>query len=105
MRNFIIFLVIFNIALAQEDSSALQLWDKFKMIHGKSFRNELEEKNRFDIFKHNLNVIEKHNKEFAMGQHTWKMGLNQFSDLTPEEFSKFCCGFRFRNINKNSGKS
>lgn len=31
-------------------------------------------------------IINKHNKEHDLGEHSWKMGINQFSDLTHEEF-------------------
>ena len=31
-------------------------------------------------------MINKHNEEHDHGEHSWKMGVNQFSDLTHEEF-------------------
>ena len=31
-------------------------------------------------------IINKHNKEHDLGEHSWKMGINQFSDLTHDEF-------------------
>lgn len=39
---------------------------------------------RYNNFKNTLAVIEKHNSE----DHTWRMGVTQFADLTPEEFKK-----------------
>ena len=41
---------------------------------------------RKGIFASNLAIINKHNKEHDLGEHSWKMGINQFSDLTHEEF-------------------
>jgi C1A family cysteine protease len=38
--------------------------------------------NRFNIFKFNLDIINQHNA----GNHTFTMGLNEFSDMTNEEF-------------------
>ena len=43
---------------------------------------------RRKVFKSNLKVIEEHNKGFREGKYTWSMGINQFTDLTAEEFGK-----------------
>jgi len=40
---------------------------------------------RFSIFKTNLALIEEHNR----GSSGWKMGLNQFADLTQQEFRSY----------------
>jgi len=40
---------------------------------------------RFSIFKANLALIEEHNN----GPADWKMGLNQFADLTKDEFRSY----------------
>ena len=40
------------------------------------------------IFESNLKVIEEHNEGFREGKYTWSMGINQFTDLTAEEFGK-----------------
>jgi len=39
---------------------------------------------RFNVFKHSYDTMLRHNA----GNHTWDMGINQFSDLTEEEFAK-----------------
>jgi KDEL-tailed cysteine endopeptidase len=44
---------------------------------------------RFKVFKDWVDTIEKHNA----GHHSWKMGLNQFSDLTPQEFKHLHLGY------------
>jgi len=41
---------------------------------------------RFGIFQQNIELIEKHNNEYAMGMHTYTLGINPFADWTPEEF-------------------
>ena len=40
------------------------------------------------IFEENLRVIEKHNEEAKLGLHSYTMGVNQFTDLTNEEYMK-----------------
>ena len=41
---------------------------------------------RKGIFASNLAKISQHNEEYAHGEHTWKMGVTQFADLTHDEF-------------------
>merc|ERR1712080_543329 len=50
---------------------------------GKSYATSEESKLRFDIFKANLQKMHAHNSRKDV---SWKMGINQFSDLTDEEF-------------------
>jgi cathepsin L len=47
---------------------------------------EFEEfQNRMDIFTQNLAMITRHNA----GDHSWKMGINKFVDMTPEEIAGY----------------
>ncbi|XP_018566899.1 protein CTLA-2-alpha-like isoform X4 [Anoplophora glabripennis] len=71
-------------------------WTSFKNEHGKSYEAE-EEAKRFAIFQENVKKIEEHNKKYDAGEVTYKQGINNFSDLTPEEFKKFSGGFRIPN--------
>ena len=41
---------------------------------------------RKGIFASNLAKISQHNEEYARGEHSWKMGVTQFADLTHNEF-------------------
>merc|ERR1712080_305521 len=50
---------------------------------GKSYATSEESKLRFDIFKANVQKMHAHNSRKDV---SWKMGINQFSDLTDEEF-------------------
>ncbi|KAL1532134.1 Senescence-specific cysteine protease sag12 [Salvia divinorum] len=51
--------------------------------HGFSYENEEVKQTRYQIFKDNVQHIERHNQE---GKHTYKLGINKFADLTNEEF-------------------
>ena len=46
------------------------------------YENAREKAHRFGIFSENLREIRRHNLSGA----SWKKGVNQFSDLTTEEF-------------------
>jgi len=61
-------------------------WEEFKLKFKKSYRSLEQESERKDIFMDKLDVIEKHNVKYAAGLSTYMQGVNQFSDLTFEEF-------------------
>lgn len=42
---------------------------------------------REQIFNQNLAEIENHNKRYEQGLESYKQGVNQFTDLTQEEFA------------------
>ena len=52
----------------------------------KTYSSDAELGYRKQVWEKTLIKIEKHNAELLEGKHTYGMGLNQFSDLTPEEF-------------------
>jgi len=69
----------------------------FLKEHNKVYEGD-EVQYRFSVFKSTMDIIDEHNK----GNHTWTMGINQFSDLTPIEFEKIHLGYIHRpNSNKN----
>lgn len=57
--------------------------------HGKSYRNGAQENYRYTIFKENLRKINEHNKKLLKGETTFEMGINQFADMTADEFRNF----------------
>jgi C1A family cysteine protease len=54
--------------------------------HGKQYATREELVLRRAVFAANVAKIEKHNAEAAAGLHTWTQGVNQFTDLTADEF-------------------
>ena len=52
---------------------------------------------RFGIFHDNLEKIIKHNKEADKGVHSYRLGVNNFTDLTNAEFHKLFNGLRGLN--------
>jgi hypothetical protein len=70
-------------ALVVEDA-AQQEFFKFVKDFNKQYPTE-EVFDRFNTFKANLELINAHNN----GSGSWKMGVNQFADLTPAEFKAY----------------
>jgi cathepsin L len=60
-------------------------YQAFKLKHGKTYKNQVEETSRYAIFKDNLRSIEEHNALYAQGLSSYKQGINQFTDMTQEE--------------------
>merc|ERR1712154_636429 len=61
-------------------------WASFKREHNKQYEDGIEEAFRKGVFAANLEKINKHNEEYEQGDHTWKMSVNRFADLTHDEF-------------------
>lgn len=60
------------------------LW--FQMKHSKSYPNLREDGQRMNTYFANRRIIDEHNLRYDAGQVTYRMGLNEFSDLSHEEF-------------------
>jgi len=61
-------------------------WEEFKLKFKKGYRSLEQESERKAIFMEKLDVIENHNVKYASGESTYMQGVNQFSDMTFEEF-------------------
>ncbi|XP_042439481.1 senescence-specific cysteine protease SAG39-like [Zingiber officinale] len=59
--------------------------------HGRVYQDEAEKLRRFQIFKSNVERIESFN---AAGRHKYLLGVNQFADMTNEEFRTSRTGFK-----------
>eukprot|EP00299_Pterocystis_sp_00344_P015854 c7938_g1_i1.p1 GENE.c7938_g1_i1~~c7938_g1_i1.p1 ORF type:complete len:334 (-),score=54.69 c7938_g1_i1:40-1041(-) len=70
------------------------LFTKFKREHNKVYYDEHDESFRASIFVQNLRKIRSHNAEHAQGLHTFTMAMNEFGDLTFEEFHAKYTGFK-----------
>jgi len=70
---------------------------RFVQRYGKTYASVEEFSSRFGVFKNWLNVIEKHN---AQEGQTYQLAVNQFADLTWEEFRSFYLKRLQRNDNR-----
>ncbi|XP_042397930.1 senescence-specific cysteine protease SAG39-like [Zingiber officinale] len=66
--------------------------DRWMAEHGRVYRDEAEKRRRFNIFKSNVELIDSFNA--AAGKHKYTLGVNQFADMTNEEFKASHTGFR-----------
>lgn len=71
----------------------LEEWGTYKLAHGKTYENDVEEKFRMKIFMENKHKIAKHNAKFARGEVSFKMGLNKYADMLHHEFAHTVNGF------------
>jgi C1A family cysteine protease len=66
------------------------MWKKFKITYHKYDQaNDYDEKLRFNVFKANVDIIVAHNEKNL----SYTLGVNEYADLTWEEFSKTHLGF------------
>merc|ERR1719150_142326 len=77
-------------ALAQGGQNIRQKFRDFKLKYEKTYRSLDEELERMNIFEANLAEIEAHNN----GKSSYKKGINQFTDLTKEEFKETYLGLK-----------
>ncbi|KAJ9573760.1 hypothetical protein L9F63_008843, partial [Diploptera punctata] len=94
MKHLIVFFVL---VVACQGISFFNLvaeeWEAFKLQHGKKYESDVEDKFRMKIFMENKHKIAKHNSDYEMGIHKFKVELNQFGDMLLHEFSRAMNGF------------
>ncbi|XP_060189901.1 zingipain-2-like [Lycium barbarum] len=83
----------------QESSSMLEKHELWMARHGRTYENDAEKAKRLNIFKENVKFVESFNKN---GTKPYKLGINEFADLTSEEFLKY---YTTHGLNKFSSKS
>jgi len=87
-------LIVLALALVAAQGFDLDTeWESFKVKYGKNLLTGEEHDRRKNIFANHLKFIERHNAQHALGVHTFTVGINEFADLTNEEFVKQYTGF------------
>ncbi|KAJ8934795.1 hypothetical protein NQ318_002351 [Aromia moschata] len=69
-------------------------WNNFKLDHGKEYRNLREEMLRKSIFVDNFNTIVEHNNRFNQGLVKFSLKINEYADMSAEEFKRTLNGYR-----------
>ncbi|XP_033725569.1 cathepsin L1-like [Pecten maximus] len=70
-------------------------WEAYKTQFNKPYVAEEEAKRRV-IWENHLDYIQKHNLAADRGEHTFWLGMNEYGDMTNEEFVKTMNGYRMR---------
>jgi len=71
---------LLSLAFAQN----ILTWEDYKVQFGKSYSSKAEHAHRQQAYQDNLEIIKKHNSE----GHSFTLGVNEFADLTNDEFRK-----------------
>jgi len=76
--------------LSNEEDS---LFERYKQQYAKYYFDATDETYRKGVFAANLETIRQHNVEAAAGEHSYTLAMNQFGDMTFEEFHTKYTGF------------
>lgn len=99
MRVVAIVLALVISANAHPDFS--DSWDQFKLKFNKQYESQEEEAYRWSVWRDATETILSHNNDYEAGIHSFKLGENEFSDLTNDEFVSFFNGLNRQNKAKN----
>ena len=64
-------------------------WEQFRIDHGRAYKSAKEACSRYRIFATNWKTIRKHNSNSSKSSKSYHMTINQFADLTTEEYRTF----------------
>lgn len=68
-------------------------WEAFKLEHRKYYKDDTEEHFRLKIFNENKFKIANHNKQYAAGKVSYKLGVNKYADMLHHEFRQTMNGY------------
>ena len=87
-----LFLILFGLAslclVSSKVNSRKKSWNQFKIDFNKTYEDAAQEQRREKIFVESLKTIAYHNLKFRRGKVSFKMGINQFADMSLDEYRK-----------------
>lgn len=86
------FAVMLASALSKVDRETFRHWRK---QFDKVYRSQAEEREAMENFLKNRDNIEAHNKLYNQGKVSYEKGLNEHSDLSPQQMRKHLLGVKF----------
>ncbi|XP_075263086.1 digestive cysteine proteinase 1-like [Convolutriloba macropyga] len=81
-----------------------ELWKAWKNKYNKEYDSMVEEVSRFDIWKESLKQVSVHNIGYDLGLNSYSQEVNEFADMTSQEFTATRLGFRGAQKAYDSGK-
>ncbi|KAG1702413.1 Cathepsin L [Nymphon striatum] len=79
------------------DRTELESWHNFKAKFGKSHGSFREEMKRMDVFVSNLRFVKEHQAKFAAGKVSYNVAINEYADMTTQEFVGIMNGYKMSN--------
>ncbi|XP_058765725.1 cysteine proteinase mucunain-like [Vicia villosa] len=76
-----------DLSSGRSNEDVMTLYEKWLVKHHKVYNGLGEKEQRFQIFKDNLKFIDEHNAQ----NHSYRVGLNEFADITNEEYRMNFC--------------
>ncbi|KAK6184878.1 hypothetical protein SNE40_007240 [Patella caerulea] len=104
MLRFVAALAILSVASALTQVLLDEEWEAFKTSYGKVYKGK-EELYRRKIWNDNLAYIQKHNLEADRNLHSFRVGMNEYGDMTNEEFVKTMNGYKQREKEDMTGRT
>merc|ERR1712223_1218048 len=99
---------IYTVSAISPFEAIIEEWETWKLQYGKTYTRNYgdsmggqysqEESFRMKIWMENKAKIEKHNRHFYKGAHTFNLAMNEFGDLLHHEFVATLNGYR--QVNK-----
>ncbi|MBA0669426.1 hypothetical protein Goklo_029744 [Gossypium klotzschianum] len=77
------------------ESTIVDKHGQWMVDFSRKYESKLEKEKRLNIFKDNLEYIESFNNG---GNRSFKLGLNEFADMTQDEFIATHTGYKMPNI-------
>lgn len=81
-----------KLEVLKDNKYALKLWKLYKRFYHKNYSTPEEEKERLGKFLDNLKIIIQENFRFDEGLKSFKLQLNQFGDMSLDEFRRKLTG-------------
>ncbi|KAG6525297.1 hypothetical protein ZIOFF_015252 [Zingiber officinale] len=72
----------------RSDEEVRMLYLEWRAKHHHSQKSRDLDEYRFEVFKENLRFVDEHDTTANRGEHTFRLAMNQFADLTNEEYLK-----------------
>jgi len=93
----VLLLVHLSVLVTGTNTDLDAVWKDFMKVHNKTYinaPNSEEHKLRRLIFEEHVDIIRKHNLRYDLGLVTFSMGINEYADLSFEEYRHYLLGAR-----------